>query len=87
MCSVLEALPSKCPLSSLRALIQGSSPEKLTDNSSHIKSSQHFPVLVGAWLTAQFDKQAEAGTKEALPGAQLSGCFPCTKCWPQPYAL
>lgn len=82
-----SVLPSKCLLPSLHALIQGSSPEELKDDSSHIKSPQHFPALVGAWVTAQLDKQAEAGTKEALPGMQLSDCFPCTKCWPQPYAL
>ena len=37
-------------------------------------------------MTVQLDKQAEAGPKEALPGVRLSDCFPCTKCWPQPYA-
>ena len=88
MCSVLAALPSKCLLPSLCALIQGSSSEQeLKDNSSPIKSPQHFPALVGARVTAQLDKQAEAGPKEALPGVRLSDCFPCTKCWPQPCAL
>ena len=87
MCSVLETPPSRCFLPSLPALIQGSSLEELEDNSSHIEPPQPFSVLARAWLTVQLEKQAEAGTKESLTGVQLSNNFPCTKCWPQPYAL